>query len=247
MKCRRVYIIAQLILLINLLTLHGCSGNNPASEKWEIAVPKGWYLSLNNSQVNLLKAKEKKNSYSLFLDRTENIEDANYYIHIAESIYPDRNKIQTLTHLETNHWYFERLWWFEEYKNMLIPYAITGDTVNFYIEKYKQRKEKIKNKETKNEWKGSNKNRIEFSYTANIVEEGTYTDDNGNQQQKIRVIMQIRWYEYCGQPCGWGFEKRRDIVFMGKNRVVQVIGDGIISKWISTHQQPYAPEQWIKY
>ncbi len=239
-------LLKSLIIFI-VVVAAGCSKTVPT----KISIPKGWYLSINNSNIELSKANEEKNGYRLYFDRTNSIKDADYYVRIAEGIYPNQDVIIKSDKSKSKYWYFDRSWWFEKYKNHLIPYSVTGDTVNYYIAKYKHFKEKLKKSNKNEEWKASSLNRIEFQYTASAVEEGLATEtsdhQNGEPAKRVRVTLIMRWYKFCGQPCGWGFEKKREVVFDGKKKVVSVHGDGFTKKWISTKQTPYAPDQWIRY
>ncbi len=238
--------------LIILTLIAGCSKKINPSNTSKVSIPKGWYLSLNNSNITLIKAKEEKNGYKLHFNRANDIKDADYYIRIAEGIFPDREVIIRSDRSRSKYWYFDRLWWFEKYKGYLIPFSLTGDTVNYYIAKYKVFKTKLKKATVHEKWKASIMNRVEFKYTASVVEEGPTTLTSSEQKdtesiRKVRVTLKMRWYEYCGQPCGWGFEKNREVVFDGKKKIVSIRGDGFTKKWISTKQTPYAPDQWIRY
>ncbi|MCP4754319.1 MAG: hypothetical protein GY866_25830 [Proteobacteria bacterium] len=221
-------------------------------------MPKGWYLSLTNSNVGLIKAKEEKPGYKIYFDRSNDFEEAAYYLRIAEAIFPKRSRILSPKNPSYKQakkfggWYFERLWWFEEYKNSRIPYSLTGDTVVYFIDQYKTFKNQLKKNRSANLWKASNKNRVEFYYTAKVFQSNqatsdASTDEEANPDTSIRVILTMKWYNYCGQPCGWGFEKSREIVFSDRNTVIKINGDGFSPKWISSSQNPYAPNQWITY
>ncbi|MBU3917888.1 hypothetical protein KKA14_20365 [bacterium] len=244
-------LLKSLVILI-IIAIPGCSKKTVPSKMDEVSIPKGWYLSLYNSNIDLIKAEENKNGYRLLFNRTNDIKDADYYIRIAEGIFPDRDVIIKSDRSKSKYWYFDRLWWFEKYKGYLIPFSVTGDTVNYYIVKYKNFKENLQKSTSNEKWKASSLNRVEFQYTASAVEDGPATDRASDQKEKepvkrVRVTLNMRWYEYCGQPCGWGFEKKREIVFDGKNKVTSIRGDGFTQKWISTKQTPYAPDQWIRY
>lgn len=228
------------------LFTYGCAPKKPKSYQAAISIPSGWYLSLYNTSVDLIKAEESKPAYKLSFNRANEIEDAAHYLRIAESIFPHKKKILGSSNKDTENWYFERIWWHTSYRKTPIPFSLTADAVNHYIERYKTLKSKLKQKSTQHHWKGSNLDRIELRYIASISKEGNVTLD-GKSLPKIRVKMAFKWYEYCGQPCGWGFEKTREVVFAGKDRVLEVRGDGPVKVWVSSQEQPYGPDQWIRF
>ncbi len=211
-----------------------------------MTIPSGWYLSKYNSAVLYKKAEEKKEGYSIYLERMSDMKDGEYYLRMAESIYPSREIIEKAIKSPENNWFFERLWWYDKHLEFLIPFALTGDSINYYVEKYRTAKEEIKKMNQGLTEKGSALRRIEFSYTAKIKDEGE-TMVGGEIVPKIRVLMEMKWYDYCGQPCGWGFKKQREVVFAGKMRVLSIRGDGPTGKWISTKENPYGPDQWIRF
>jgi hypothetical protein len=231
---------------ICIFLIVACTPTVPQSSKKTITLPAGWYLSLNNAKVNLIKAEEQKTGYKIEFDRAFEVKDSEYYLAIAEGIFPERNVILKSAINNEKSWFFERLWWDEEYKNCLIPFAITGDAINYYIERYKQIKSQSKGEEQPDRTRGSNLKRIEFFYLAKVIDEGSVIIAETSFPKK-RVTMEMKWYEYCGQPCGWGFEKHREVVFAGKNIVLSVTGDGTAVKWISSQQNPYGPNQWIRF
>lgn len=76
-------------MLLTLLLLWGCSSPKPVEETQPetVRIPNGWYLSLNNSNVDLVKASEEKPSYILSFDRSNDLEESQYYLRIAEAIF----------------------------------------------------------------------------------------------------------------------------------------------------------------
>lgn len=245
-------IVKYMFLFLFLCLSLSCSSKSsksPTSETKDpipFSIPNGWYLSLNNSKIRLIQALEEKKAYKISFERPNKNEDDLYYIRIAESIYPQRKKVLKAVANPGDSWFFERLWWYEEFKEYLIPYALTSDTVNYYVVRYKKVKSSIKDELAHSQSKGSNKRRLEFSYSAKILDEGSVALSDQIVPQK-RVVLRMRWYEYCGQPCGWGFEKSREIVFAGKRTVLSISGDGPTMKWTSSSQTPYGPNQWIRF
>jgi hypothetical protein len=243
--------IKAIIFCVSFLALAGlmsCSSTEKKAkeENAGMLIPAGWYLSLYNSSVSYEKAEEKKKGYSILLDRTSDLKDAGIYLKLAESIYPKREVIEKSITAPEENWFFERLWWYEKHKDFLVPFALTADSVNYYINKYKETKNQIKKMNAVQSGKGSSLRRVEFSYTTKVKDEGDMII-GGVSVPKIRVIMEMKWYDYCGQPCGWGFVKKREVVFAGKAKVLSISGDGPVKKWVSTKEEPYGPNQWIRF
>lgn len=235
-----------IVFVVCMTIISTCSSSSSSAKKRVIRVPKGWYLSLNNSNVDVIKAREEKKGYTLNIDRPNDPKDNLHYISVAEALYPEHSKILDPNDKEVKNWYFERIWWHEKYRDHPIPYSLTADTINYYIDRYKKKKKEIKELLAIPSTKGSNVDRIELIYIATVSEEGSVNID-GDTLPKIRVSIDMKWYEYCGQPCGWGFEKSRQVVFAGKYRVIEIAGDGFTEKWRSTKENPYGPNQWIRF
>ena len=229
---------AVTIFVLGIFSTSCIPGNEPVKKK-KVSVPQGWYLSWHNSGVSLTLAEEKKIAYSINFSRANDGVDAEYYLRVAEAVYPERSKIPGSSKLKS--WYFERLWWFEEHKNFRIPFALTGDTVNYYIKKYKASKKKLQ-KSSKKEDTGE-ANRIEFAYSAKVLG----VDKEAPSNQPVRVVLKMRWFEYCGIPCGWGFEKTREVYFDSKTRISRISGDGTVKKWVSQKSKPFQDDQWITF
>lgn len=230
-----------------LLLFPGCSGVETAEKSNSVIIPPGWYLSLYNSAIHLIKAEENEPSYILRFDRSNDIEEADYYLRIAEAIYPENKKIEKITGDKTKNWYFERAWSYDTYKDCRIPYSLTGDAVAYYIEHYKNYKKNLNDAPQSVPGRENSINRVEFYYKAKVEKVGNTTVEGEGSVPKIRVNLELKWYEYCGQPCGWGFEKQREIVFAGKHKVLSIKGDGPADVWISSEKQPYGPNQWIRF
>ncbi|MDH5559334.1 MAG: hypothetical protein OEY59_00600 [Deltaproteobacteria bacterium] len=254
---RRFLVHSQLVFFFALIVLTtSCQPSPRPALTHGIKLPTGWFISHYNAQVDLLSANEKGKNYSIKFDRITNNKEESYFLSLAEAIFPMKNKIlaeirgSSVPKQKLDNWYFERLWWFDIYQGGFIPYAITGDAVNFYTQRYINFKKNLKETPSDLLWKKGNKDKVEFTYEAQVIIPQKRTDANlreVSESYPIRVIMSLKWYEFCGQPCGWGFEKKREILFSSKTEVIEIKGDGIFKKWVSTPESPYAPHQWITF
>ncbi|MBU2512726.1 hypothetical protein KJ966_15420 [bacterium] len=240
------FIIPFAVVLLSTALFSSCSSKKEPAKKTTIDIPPGWYLSIYNTKVNVIKAQEKKPGYMIEIDRQNDLIDSDYYLRIAESIFPNQDRILKQKSVQSKQWYFERPWWYEKQGNVPVPYALTADTINYYLNRYRDLKSHIKGTAQLVEFKEIDLKRIELLYTVKIVEEGS-VQVGEESLPRIKVVFTMKWYEYCGQPCGWGFEKHREVVFAGKYKILRISGDGPVKKWNSNQKTPYGPEQWIKF
>ena len=210
-----------------------------------IKVPNGWVYSPNNAFIKYIKANEIKPGYELIIERPSQ-NDLLYYVNIAESLFPDQFKFKEISSSyrletkQTTNWYFERPWWITEYNNFNIPFALTSDCVNYYIAKYADIKKNIKIEQNNSTWRGSNKDRIFLHYNTSV-------QSSEKKAGEITVTLKLKWYYFCGQTCGWGFKKERQVVFSSQKNIVEIIGDTPADVWIASEKKPYAPDQWVTF
>ena len=215
--------------------------DRPGAGTQSLQIPNGWYLPKYAPPILYVTAKEEKSGYRLLIDRSNPAEDMPY-LYIAESIFPSRKKFEQklASRLDLKNWYFERLWWNEIYQDFRIPFSITSEAVKYYIEQYARIKKKIKSERKISKWKGDNRQRVFLEYTGKVKRENE-TD------RKAIVILTLKWYLFCGQQCGWGFEKERVLRFDSDRQIRTVVGDEATTKWVSSPETPYAPNQWITF
>ena len=232
-------------LIVGCVCISACSVTPYRSDtkKQTLRVPRGWYFARHTIPIQYVKAEEDIVGYRLYIDRSNSKEDMDY-LHKAESIFPKRERLKphqsSIHQSRLRNWYFERLWWHEEYQNFRIPFSVTSDTLKYYIEQYAQIKKKIKKEKEVQTWKGANKNRVYLEYTGKVK--------RGNEPERQTIVtLTIKWYLFCGQRCGWGFEKNRTVYFDSSQHIGNITGDGVTTKWISSPEAPYAPHQWITF
>ncbi|MBT4286211.1 MAG: hypothetical protein HOD92_02660 [Deltaproteobacteria bacterium] len=235
---------STLFICLILLTFSACTRLHQKKES-NIQIPKGWVYSPNNAFIKYVNANEVKPGYELVIARpSQNMLLA--YVTIAESILPDQNKYKEVSNsnlLENNqikNWYFERPWWINEYNDFKIPFALTSDCVNYYIGKYADIKKNMKIDQSNSNWRGSNENRIFLHYITSVKPSET-------KKGAVIVSLKLKWYYFCGQTCGWGFKKERQVVFASPKKIIEIIGDTPADVWVASEEKPYAPDQWITY
>ncbi len=243
MKNNLIFLRSILLIFLGLNIVAACSSMSIFSKKKENTVPTGWILPTNSTFVSHLEAKETTPAYQIDLQRKGKSKEDRHYIKLAESLYPDSETIRSYQKNKKSIWYFEKRWWVTELDGYRIPYSITGDTVNYYIDKYRGIKENLKKQQSLDPLKREYKDRVNFHYNAEVIREKA-ADGAGDTEQVI-VKLSMKWYVFCGQPCGWGFEKTRKVTFKGVDQILRVDGDGLTTLWQSSPESPYAPQQWI--
>lgn len=241
-------------LVIVLFSTGSCSKYR--SDK-KLNLPTDWYLSLNNTKVTPFDIKEDTVSYRIQFKRQNDSKDSVYFIRVAEAVFPKRSKILSAkrdsktSRSVTGSWYFERLWWHEKFEGYQIPYALTGDTVNYYLNQYSASKKELKRQQKDDQWKASKKDRVEYYYSATVKSNKNKVLSGSSLQTSQSgltiVTLKMKWLKLCGQGCGWGFEKSREIWFSNKRTIIKILGDGIEDKWKREPEKPFSSDEWITF
>ena len=245
--------IAILVALLSVVFLSSSCSRNQSHKK--LLLPKGWYLSLNNTNVSPFHLKEDHVSHQIQFDRQDDTKDAVYFIRVAEAVFPKRTKIldskRDLKNRSsiTNSWYFERLWWHEEYQGYQIPYALTGDAVNYYLDQYYTFIKDLNLRQKNDSWKASNQNRVEYYYSATVKSNHNkgVSDSNSTRSGLTIVNLKMKWSYLCGQQCGWGFEKTREVWFSNKYTIIKILGDSVGKLWKRDPRKPFTSDGWITF
>jgi hypothetical protein len=238
-KSKSLSIFLFLILIFTLTS--GCSRKKKAPVG-ERHIPNGWYISNSNVKVRYKKLKASDPAYKLDFERSWKDEEEKYYLLLAESLYPERELIEKARKdlpekVQTDpSWYFERIWSGYLHEGKKIPYSLTSGTIQEYLDYYKTFRKKIDAKREGLDLVGDNRDRIDFAYKANVTKSGS----------GYKVEMYFRWYQYCGLPCGWGFEKTRTVTFQNRGYISSIEGDGLPELWISSDEDPYGRE-WFTF
>jgi hypothetical protein len=142
-------------------------------------------------------------------------------INIAESTYPPRTEV--LEAIKKAHFKLEevpqdKLWWYSEFDGVRIPYAITAEAVDYYVnlvQGYRKR-----------EWKSDIEPSSQFTYSAEVVFSEHYEKNENKFQQVYVVNMKLSMRATFASLSAVGFAKERIVVLDRQGKVLAVFGDG---------------------
>jgi hypothetical protein len=106
-------------------------------------------------------------------------------------------------------------WWWDTFDGILTPYALTGPTVAYYIERLR---DLAAGPSPVAEFTGSAIHRGEMRYRA-----GVRCQDEG---ARCVVDMRLEWRYRCGSACAIWFTEERAVTFDASGEIVSVEGDG---------------------
>ena len=122
------------------------------------------------------------------------------------------------------------LWFFEVFDGILIPFAITSETISYYDDL-------IDSFSINNGYDFFIK--ANFKYKAEIEFKESYTFEGKNlfteellpsiSFERVYVVtMSLEWENYCGPVCGLWISHKRIVVFDEYGNLLNVFYDGII-------------------
>lgn len=169
-----------------------------------------------------LSAYNAQGPHIIEVERTVRTENDMRMITIAESRYPPRTKV--LEAIRTAHFKLEqdpkenKLWWYSEADGVRIPYAITAEAVDYYVNLVEGYRKK--------DWKSDIEPSSRFSYSAS-VEFKKHCEKDGKKFRNVYVVeMKLSMEAGFASLAGVRFHKERIVVLNRKGRVLGVFGDG---------------------
>jgi hypothetical protein len=114
----------------------------------------------------------------------------------------------------------KRVWWYDDFDGVRLPYAVTGDAVRYYLE--------LTQAFGKGDWSKTHirMKRSDFSYSATISAGPTTYSKNGLDFTGVYIVeLKLGWSNYCGTTCACFFDLDRTVVLRPDGSVVCVIGD----------------------
>ena len=107
-------------------------------------------------------------------------------------------------------------WWWHEFDDVLIPYALTGATVKHLVERVRQLSARP------NPFARSNPG---VEHTAS-VEYRARVERTADSEAPYQARLEIRFRFYCGGRCALYFTHSRTVDFDAEGRPVRIRGDG---------------------
>lgn len=106
-------------------------------------------------------------------------------------------------------------WWWHSFDETLLPYALTGPAVAYYLERMR---DLAAGPNPLAEYTGTDSHSGEVDYRAGVQCRG----DRG----PCVVEMRLRWRYTCGSLCAIGLIEERSVTFDASGEIISVEGDG---------------------
>jgi len=168
--------------------------------------------------------------FRMHVERNFDTSEEEALIAAAEAVYPPREDVlAAIPESFAGQIPDEDLWWYDSWGDILIPYAITAEAVDYYSNWVAQAREQAEAGDCHSvTWLWSY-----MTYTADIDYHEMYESEEGTLSDVYVVTMRLRWSAYCGRRCGAWFEKDRVVALSPEGEPLLVSGDGTTDFWVS--------------
>ncbi len=112
----------------------------------------------------------------------------------------------------------KRLWWYDTFDGVRLPYAVTMDAVRYYLKLTQTMGNGV-------ETSGIRMKASKFTYYANISKSSAYSRDGRVFSDVYVVEMGLSWSNYCGSLCACSFDLNRTVILRPDGTVLCVFGD----------------------
>lgn len=197
-------------------------------KKYLLLAALGFLVSCNSDTTTSVK--DEPDKFTKKIERVASNEFEMNLIYKAESIYPPRDSVIAHIYLLSHSIPDTNLWFYSDFEDILIPYAITSEAISFYDNLI----DLISEKNGNNYYYTAN-----FEYRAEIEFNESYTFE-GNDPisgeplpsvsfERVYVVnMILKWKHYCGVVCGLWLTHNRIVVFDESGNLLNVFYDGPI-------------------
>jgi len=115
----------------------------------------------------------------------------------------------------------KRLWWYDEFDGVRLPYAVTMDGVRYYLALIQ-----AVARGDSGQTGGIPMKRAKFSYTASISSRPSTLSRDGRVFRDVYTVdLRLSWSNYCGSLCACSFDLNRTVVLRADGTVLCVFGD----------------------
>jgi hypothetical protein len=167
--------------------------------------------------------------FILSIDRRTTSPAESLVVEIAESVFPDVSQIERAAARETLSAVVERLafarrlpgerWWWDDFDDVLTPYAVTGASVAYYTTRIRERAAQPNPFVQFSEGRPHSGS---FAYSATVTSRSAV--DRGDVGYLVH--LELTWRYFCGTLCAVSFRKTRDVTISRDGRVIMIQGDG---------------------
>ena len=190
--------------------------------------PRAFIYGLTNSEVSFvyrgLDQDTLGRAFVATVHRGFRNSEEEHLIRIAEETYPQAEAVLSIAGSRPGREALskeKRLWWYDKFDGVRLPYAVTMDAVRYYL-----RLTQALGRGDSTQTNGIRMKRGEFSYHANIsARPSTYSRDGRVFRDVYVVDMGLSWSNYCGPLCACGFHLDRTVVLRRDGTVLCVFGD----------------------
>ena len=192
-----------------------------------VAKPRPSVYSLTSREISLMYPgigqDTTRRAFVVSIRRSFRNPEEERLIRIAEETYPPPEAILAIAGSRPGPEALskeKRLWWYDSFDGVRLPYAVTMDAVRYYLT-LSQALARGDTTET-----GIRMKRSEFSYHASIAARpSTYSRDGRVFKDVYVVNMGLTWSNYCGSECACWFRLDRTVVLRPDGTVLCVFGD----------------------
>ena len=184
---------------------------------------------------------EVERSLSKTIERNYDTEFKAALIDSAEAAYPPRDSVVDAALIHTSVNFDEddipesEFWWYTSFDHVLIPFAITGDAVEYYISLMEAIKDERSHgfiKEVEFEYIADISFKEEYNfewtkYSRDIYEELTGQEAPEYKYKQVYVIdKKLSWYHSCVEHCALNVYIERVVIFDQDGKLKSIYYDG---------------------
>ena len=216
-------------VMLSLVVLLAVVLGAPRAVAGQSSVPAGYFLAPPTLLPDSLVESRTGGLFRIEVLRVAPDSGARRALILAESVFPEAARIEEMATRETLAAVKERLqeaarlsgprWWWDEFDEVLTPYAVTGAAVEYYLARIRSRSDGPNPFVKVSEGRAHNGT---FSYRASV----SPAPINGVAAGGHVVRLTLRWHYWCGMLCAVTFGANREVVISKDGRVLEVRGDG---------------------
>ncbi len=145
-------------------------------------------------------------------------------LRIAEETYPPPDAILAIAGRHVSKEDLrraKRLWWYDEFDGIRLPYAVTMDAVRYYLALIQA----LAHGDS-SQTGGIPMTRGKFSYSASVSPRPSTLSRDGRVFKDVYTVeLRLSWSNYCGPLCACSFSLNRTVVLRADGTVLCVFGD----------------------
>lgn len=176
-----------------------------------------------------------QNKYTKQIERIYSNDFEKYLITIAESIYPPRDSVLSVTPPEllpfipdSNYWFYQIV------DGVVIPYSITNEAIIYYSELIDSLNSRQNSFIYKAVFSYSAKATFYNSFIFQGIDPITGLPLQSETFNDVYVInMDLSWNHYCGSECGLYIDHKRIVLFDNQGNLIKIFYDGEIPIMVS--------------